>query len=286
MTALDTQYQNLLNQVITTGEWAENRTGIRTLFKIGAYITADCSNNNISLITSKHVAWKSAFGEMLCFIRGCDNAQQFRSQGCKVWDANANANTQWLNNPHRNGTDDLGRIYGVQWRRWNNHIDQLAHVVQDLTYNTDNRREIISAWNPSELQQMALPPCHTLMQWNLTQQQTTLDLTVYQRSWDLFLGAPFNLAQYGFLLHLIARITKKSPGTLHFFANNVHLYENHLDQTETLLARAPVLTQPKLILNPELTTLEQLDNHELTVQELVTISDYQPHPAISATMAV
>ena len=290
MIHVDNQYQLLLNQIVTTGEYSDNRTGIPTVFKIGAYLTADCSDNEIPILTTKKVAYRSAFAEMVGFLTLQDNANQFDRLGTPVWNKNANENMDWLNNPHRKHNGDLGRIYGVQWRSWNNQIDQLNNVINDLKNNQDNRREIVIGWNPTELDQMALPPCHMMMQWNLVEQKSKLDLTVYQRSWDMFLGAPFNLAQYGFLLHLIAQITNKQPGTLHYMANNVHVYNNHLDQTEILLARHPQIQKPRIELNPDIHSLEDLDHmiesNDWNTDQLAIVHDYYPHPAIKATMAV
>ena len=290
MTHIDNQYQSLLNRVITTGEYSDNRTGILTLFTIGAYLTADCTDKQIPIITTKQVAYKSAFSEMVGFITAKHNSNDFEKLGSRVWNQNANENQQWLDNPNRTGHGELGKIYGVQWRSWNNQIDQLQNVINDLQNNQDNRREIVLGWNPSELDQMALPPCHLLMQYSLTNQKTTLDLTVYQRSWDLFLGAPFNLAQYGFLLHLVAQITNKSPGTLHYMATNTHIYSNHTDQAEILLARAPQIEKPYIELNPDVHSLQDVQNltesNNWHIDNLITVHNYDPHPAIPAPMAV
>lgn len=285
---VDFQYKRLLVDVLYNGEWAPNRTGVPTLYKIGAYLKIDCSQY-VPLLTIKKVLWKSAFSEMIGFIRGYTNASDFRNIGCNVWNKNANETKQWLDNPNRKGIDDLGKIYGFQWRNWQNYNntknDQLKSVIDDLSNNIDNRRELVLGWNPSELNEMCLPPCHLLMQFSLVNNKKTIDLNVYQRSWDLFLGAPFNLAQYGFLLNLIAKITNKQPGTLHYFAGNVHIYENHIDQVKTIINREPKNKKPYILINDKVNSLSFIESNLFTIGDHVVIKDYDPHPLVKAPMA-
>jgi thymidylate synthase len=217
-----------------------------------------------------------------------------------VWDKDANENVQWVNNPHREGTDDLGRIYGVQWRQWSDEgfipqgdnvfefddtsIDQLKNVIDDLKAGIDNRREIITAWNPVELHMMALPPCHYMMIFSLTKNNTTLDLSFFMRSNDVALGLPYNIAQYAFLLHLIARITNKKVGNLHYHGTNVHIYEPHIEGLKKQISRLPKFEKPKLTLAPECDTLEFLETTEKPISEWVDVKNYDPHDPIKFEM--
>ena len=284
MKSIDEQYKNLLEDVLRNGEWQQNRTGVPTLFKIGAHLSIDCSQS-FPLLTTKKVYWKSAFAEMLGFIRGYDNAADFRALGCNVWNKDANENVCWLNSSHRRGKDDLGRIYGVQWRSWEPGIDQLRNVVKDLSLDIDNRREIIIAWNPAELEQMALPPCHFAMTFSLTEERSKVNLSVFQRSWDLALGCPYNITQYAFLLNLIAVITKKRVGVLHFHAVNVHIYENHLEGIQEQLRREPKEQHPKIWIDPDLCdSLDFIDEASRSMDEWVAVYNYDPHPPIKFEM--
>ena len=287
---IDDEYKKLVTNVLANGEWSENRTGIRTKFVIGHHLSVDCGES-FPLLTTKRVFYKSAFAEMLGFIRGYTSAADFRKIGCNVWDANANENAEWLNNPNRYGEDDMGLVYGYQWRSGflNDDaypINQLHGVIEKLSNDIDDRRLIVTAWNPEDFPSMCLLPCHYSMQFSLTKQKTTLNLAVNQRSWDVFLGAPFNIAQYAFLLHLIAKMTNKEVGRLHFFANNVHVYENHMDQIKEQMSRVPVKQKPVIQVNPEIDNISYLEDESIGVDDLVEIKNYHPHPAIKATMAV
>jgi thymidylate synthase len=279
----DQIYLNVIKDILDYGERTSNRTGIDCLQKIGLYFEIDLQKE-FPLLTTKRIAWKSAFAEMLGFIRGYTNAADFRNLGCRVWDANANENTEWLNNSNRKGHDDLGLIYGYQWRNWNG-IDQLRNVYNDLKENKDNRREIISAWNPSDLSKMALPPCHATMQFGLRENNSILDLFVYQRSQDLGLGNPFNVAQYSFLSHLMAKITGHKVGKLIYFVFNYHVYVNHIDALKQQYSRS-ILAGPKIHIHNMVNSLEFLENTPLPITDWVEIKDYNPHPAIKMEMAV
>ena len=300
MTTFDTQYTILANDILETGEWSNNRTGVRTKFKIGKLLEFDLSKE-FPILTTKYVYWRSAISEMVGFIRGYDNAADFRNIGCNVWNQNANENKEWLKNPNRKGTDDLGRIYGVQWREWDaglltqtsentfeidQPVDQLKMVVDDLSKDIDNRREIVTAWNPGEMSIMALPPCHMTMIFSLVEEKTKVDLFVVIRSSDVGLGLPFNTAQYAFLLNFIARITNKKVGTLRIYLNNVHIYENHIDGIKEQLKRMPLICNPKLDLSDDLSSLEALETTSKPIQDLIHLNDYEYHPAIKLPMAV
>ena len=297
------QYLDAVRDVLETGELAPNRTGIDTLFKHGLMMKFNMADG-FPVVTTKNLAWKSAFAEMLGFFKGVDNAADFRALGCKVWDQNANENQSWLKNPHRKGTDDLGRIYGVQARDWiaprMNHrlrdcVDQLRMVYEDLRQGIDNRREIVSHWNPGEMEYMALPPCHLLYQFGLRSISDRLllsklpksagrylDMCVYVRSNDMGLGMPFNIAGYAWLLNVMARITGHLPGELTYFSWNYHIYVNHIEQLCDQLQRAPKIS-PILIINPEIRTLRDVE--ESTIDDYF-LHGYEHWPAIKMEMAV
>lgn len=292
MDNFDVVYSDILRDVLANGELQSNRTGIDTLFKIGKYFELEVASQ-FPLLTTKKIYWKSAFAEMIGFILGYSNASDFRRIGCNVWNQNANENQQWLNNPARLGPDDLGAIYGVQWRSWatlgqSKCIDQLELVVNDLKNGIDNRREIVTAWNPGELDIMALPPCHMTMIFSLVKESTTVDLFVLVRSNDVFLGMPFNVAQYAFLLHLIAQITNKTPGTLRYYANNVHIYQTHLDVARAQSLRMPMQQKPRIEINSDIRSLVDLDIdvQNKLITDVVTVHDYVCHPPLLASMAV
>lgn len=304
------QLHDLYSRILNEGFDTQNRTGIPTRALHGVTLTFDM-DDGFPAVTTKQLYFKSCFAEMLGFLRGYDNAAQFRELGTKVWDANANENDAWLANPYRKGRDDLGRIYGVQARKWRyldvltgevKIIDQFANIVADLSKGIDNRREIVMHWNPSELNQMALPPCHVMYQFGIAplrdvaqytdifgvvrQASTALDLSLIMRSWDCFLGAPFNIAGYAFLLHLVAQVTKHKPGKLTIFAHNAHLYHNHFAQVEEMMSREPFPL-------PEL-RCDFYPTGELTLQHLEQdltpshfwLYKYVHHKAIPAPMAV
>lgn len=283
------QYKDLLQKVINTGVRKSNRTGIDTKGIIGAHMQFDMADG-FPIATIKKVYWKAAVSEMLAFLRGYDNAADFRKLGCNVWDANANENKQWVNNPMREGTDDLGRVYGVQareWRAFNHHgdpdqtVDQLRKVYNDLRKGIDNRREIVTHWNPGEMEQMALPPCHLLYQFSI--QDGYLHLTMYQRSCDMGLGVPFNVVGYSWLLMVMAKITGLKAGTFNHFLCDVHIYENHMEGVHKMLERTP-LASPKLVINPNIQTLEDLETW-VTVDDF-QLENYGHYPSIKMEMAV
>ena len=290
------QYLELLSKVLTEGTWQNNRTGIPTIRMDGAMLQFNLADG-FPAVTTKKLAFGQVKGELLGFIRGYSNAEQFRKLGCNVWDANANKNTAWLNNPNRRGKDDLGRVYGVQWREWigdkymtldSISIDQLANAVNLICDDPTNRRIIVSAWNPSDMDKMALPPCHMMFQFLVDVNTNELSMCMYQRSCDLFLGIPFNIASYALLLELVAQATNRIPGRLTMFLADVHIYENHIEQVKLQLAREP-LPLPELeldILGSDVVFTKRmkfLDNIEPRHIQLV---GYEHHEAIKGDMAV
>lgn len=290
-------YLDLLAQCYHTGVRQQNRTGIDTFMIPGGMMQFDLAQG-FPILTTKRVPFRMVVAELLGFIRGYTNASDFRKLGCKIWDANANENKDWLKNPHRHGVDDLGRIYGAQWRRWNRvdrypggevfvaPLDQLARALDTIEKDPTSRRIIVSAWRPDELDQMALPPCHLLYQFLVTQLDRRLHMTMTMRSCDMFLGVPFNISSYALLLSLVARVTGYEVGTLTMFLADVHVYENHLDQVKEQLNRAPLL-RPKLRLEVFTdNSLSAIDLLERAEPGDIDLLEYAPHPAIRGEMAV
>lgn len=263
------QYLKILEKALN-GTKKENRTGVPHIGYHGDMMQFDLSEG-FPLLTTKAILYEKVFAEMLGFLRGYDNAEDFRALGCNIWDDNANKNPAWLNNENRKGHDDLGSIYGVQARHWigpkGTPIDQLANVYSKLVMGIDDRRLIVSHWNPGELGKMSLPPCHLLYQFGLEptfvdrggKPYFKLNLSMYQRSCDVPLGIPFNIAGYAWLLSVMAHITGHSPGTLTHFMHDIHVYENQLELAEEQLQRTPK-ELPKLQIDPRITTLGDLES--------------------------
>lgn len=290
------QYLELLKKVRYDGQWQENRTGIPTLRLDGAMLQFDL-RDGFPAMTTKKLAFGAVKGELLGFIQGCTNAKRFRELGCKVWDQNANENEAWLANPNRKGEDDLGRIYGAQWRGWNtgwdtdwtSHIDQLANAMLAIERDPTNRRIIVSAWNPAEMDQMALPPCHLLYQFLVDVATNTVSLCMYQRSCDMFLGIPFNIASYALLLELVAAATGRIAGNLTMFLADVHIYKNHLEQVDAQLTRTPLhlcRLKVKTEENVALQFARSIDFLELIEPKDIELVGYESWGAIKADMAV
>ncbi len=316
------QYLDLLQRVLDTGEWTENRTGIKTLMIPGAMLTYDL-REGFPAVTTKKLAFKSVVGELCAFLRASRSAADFRALGCKVWDQNANENQQWLNNPYRKGTDDLGPVYGVQWREWpgfkwvdvectdlqdklkadgweydgcygmdtlfTKKIDQLGDCVRTIINNPESRRILFHGWNPAVLDQVALPSCHLLYQFLPNPKTGLLHMTLYIRSNDLFLGHPFNAAEAAALQCLVSRLTGYTAGTLNVMIADAHIYGNHIDQVKEQLTREP-FDKPRLIINSRVpfqadaeTAVEWLAKVEPSD---FSLENYQHHEAIKADMAV
>ena len=279
------QYLELVRDVIDNGALQQNRTGVRTLSRPGAMLRFDL-REGFPAVTSRKLAFKSAIGEMVGFLRSVNNAAEFRALGCKVWDQNANENAQWLANPFRQGEDDLGEIYGVQWRQWPGYkriptsnpaaiakaeaggfraiardeedgqafvilykaIDQVRQCLDTIVNDPGSRRILFHGWNCAQLDEMALPPCHLLYQFHPNVDTRELSLTLYIRSNDLGLGTPFNLTEGAALLSLFARLTGYTPRWFTYFIGDAHVYENHLDMLNEQLNREP-LPAPKLVIS-------------------------------------
>lgn len=279
-------YLSLIRQVLDEGVTKKNRTGIATKTVVGAIFKHDMQQG-FPLLTTKKVAFKSVKVELEFFISGRSDKNWLQERGCTIWD-------EWCNpslidpsisdeerKKKQKEENDLGPIYGVQWRNFSNDqavkgVDQLKESIDKLKKNPDDRRIIVSAWNPMQLSQMALPPCHVLF--HLTTLQGHLNLTWFQRSCDLMLGIPFNIASYALLLHLIAKTTNLKEGQLVGMLSDVHIYENHLDGAKLQLNRTP----KKL---PKLKTKENVNIFSWTHKDTKLV-DYQHHEAIPFKVAV
>lgn len=281
------QYLNLCQRIIETGTWIENkRTKKSCLTVINADLQYDVKNNKFPLITTRKSYYKSAIAELLGYIRGYDNAADFRALGTKTWDANANLNEDWLNNRHRKGTDDMGRVYGIQARRWNkpdgSTIDQLQKVINNLTNGIDDRGEIVTFYNPGEFELGCLRPCMHTHTFSLI--GDTLHLTSYQRSCDVPLGLNFNQVQIFTFLALIAQITGKKAGNAYHKIINAHIYGDQLGLMRDVQLKRQPFPSPALKINAKIKTLQDIETW-VTTDDFKVIG-YQSHEAIKYPFAV
>ncbi|MEY8567606.1 thymidylate synthase [Corynebacteriaceae bacterium 7-707] len=262
-----TPYEDLLAEILAEGSAKCDRTGTGTRSLFGRQIRYDLSAG-FPLITTKKVHLKSVVGELLWFLRGDSNVGWLHEHGVSIWD-------EWAD-----GNGDLGPIYGVQWRSWptpdGRHVDQIAAALETLTANPDSRRNIVSAWNVSELENMALPPCHLLFQ--LYVADGKLSCQLYQRSADMFLGVPFNIASYSILTHMFAQQAGLEVGEFIWTGGDCHIYDNHVEQVERQLSR-DARPYPTLSLN------KAADMFSYTFDD-ISVEGYDPHPGIKAPVAV
>lgn len=262
------QYHELLERILNEGCPKGDRTGTGTLSVFGHQMRFDLSEG-FPLVTTKRLHLKSIVHELLWFLAGDTNIGYLKANGVSIWD-------EWAD---ENG--DLGPVYGRQWRSWpkadGGAVDQIAWVVEEIRRNPDSRRLVVSAWNPAEIDQMALAPCHCLFQFYVAEGRLSCQL--YQRSADVFLGVPFNIASYALLTHMMAQATGLEPGEFVHTLGDAHLYSNHLEQARLQLTRAP-RPLPRLRLDPDVRDLFAFRFDD------VVIEDYDPHPAIRAPVAV
>ena len=280
------QYLDLCKRIINEGQWIENkRTGKRCLTIINADLEYNVGKNEFPLITTRKSYFKSAIAEFLGYIRGYDNASEFRKLGTKTWDANANLNQDWLSNKARQGEDDMGRVYGVQARSWmkpnGETLDQLSKVINNLKKGIDDRSEIVTFYNPGEFELGCLKPCMHTHTFSLV--EDTLHLTSYQRSCDVPLGLNFNQVQVFFFLAIIAQITGHKAGKAYHKIVNAHIYEDQLELMKEQLKREP-FDSPKLIINQEIKTIKDLETW-VTVDDF-KIEGYKCHEPINYPFAV
>jgi thymidylate synthase len=261
-------YLALLREVLDHGTPKGDRTGTGTLSRFGLQFRADLAAG-FPLLTTKKLHLRSIIHEVLWFLRGETNIAYLRENRVSIWD-------EWADE-----TGELGPVYGYQWRHWptpgGGEIDQISEVVEQLKKNPDSRRLIVSAWNVADVPKMALPPCHMLFQFYVAEGR--LSCQMYQRSADLFLGVPFNIASYALLTMMMAQVTDLRLGELIITFGDVHLYTNHLDQARLQLTRAP-RSQPTMRLNPNVKSIFDFRFEDFTLE------NYDPHPHIAAAVAV
>jgi len=262
------QYLDLLEHVLAHGVQKSDRTGTGTLSVFGYQMRFDLGQG-FPLLTTKKVHLKSIIHELLWFLQGDTNIAYLKANGVSIWDEWADAD------------GDLGPIYGYQWRSWptadGRHIDQIGDVVETLKSNPDSRRIIVSAWNVGEIQNMKLPPCHAFFQFYVADGRLSCQL--YQRSADIFLGVPFNIASYALLTMMMAQATGLKPGDFVHTLGDAHIYLNHVEQVKLQLGRAP-RPLPSMRLNPAVTDIFSFSYADFTLE------NYDPHPAIKAPVAV
>lgn len=281
------QYLDLCTRIVEKGVWVENeRTGKRCLTVINADLTYDVAANEFPLVTTRKSFWKSAIAEIIGYIRGYDNAADFRALGTKTWDANANDNAVWLASPHRKGPDDMGYVYGACARNWvkpnGGKIDLLRQIVDDLSNGIDNRGEILTFFNPGAFELGCLRPCMYSHHFSLL--GDTLYLNSTQRSCDVPLGLNFNMVQVYVLLALIAQITGHKAGQAYHKIVNAHIYEDQLDLMRDVQLKREPLPLPKLHINPNIKSLEDLETW-VTLADF-EVTDYQHHDAIKYPFSV
>jgi thymidylate synthase len=262
------QYHDLLIRVLDEGVEKGDRTGTGTRSVFGHQMRFDLAAG-FPVVTTKKVHLRSVIAELFWFLRGSTNVGWLQERGVTIWD-------EWADDQ-----GDLGPVYGYQWRSWptpdGGHVDQIARVVESIREKPDSRRHIVSAWNVADVEEMALPPCHTLFQFYVAEGRLSCQL--YQRSADVFLGVPFNIASYALLTHMVAQVCDLGVGDFVHTLGDAHLYLNHLDQARLQLEREP-RPLPKLRLNPERRALDEFDLDD------VEVLGYDPHPAIRAPIAV
>ena len=262
------QYLSLLNRILTEGATKTDRTGTGTMSVFGNQMRFNLEDG-FPLLTTKKLHLKSIIYELLWFLRGDTNVKYLQEHGVRIWN-------EWAD---ENG--DLGPVYGHQWRSWPDYnggtIDQIQNVLDMIRNHPDSRRMIVTAWNPAEVEQMALPPCHCLFQFYVADGHLSLQL--YQRSADTFLGVPFNIASYALLLQMMAQVSGLKPGDFIHTTGDTHLYLNHLDQARLQLTRTP-RPLPKMKLNPDVKNLFDFKYEDFSLE------DYDPWPHIAATVSV
>lgn len=263
-----TQYEELLAHIYQTGTFKSDRTGTGTKSIFGAQIRFNLAEG-FPLVTTKKVHLKSIIHELLWFIKGETNTKYLKDNGVSIWD-------EWAS-----PEGELGPVYGYQWRSWpaanGKHIDQLMEVIETIKKNPDSRRMIVSAWNVADLPQMALMPCHAFFQFYVADGKLSCQL--YQRSADMFLGVPFNIASYALLTHMIAQVCNLQVGDFIHTFGDAHIYSNHFEQVELQLTRE-ARPYPTIRINPNVTNILDF------VYDDFTVENYNPHPAIKAPVAV
>jgi thymidylate synthase len=272
------QYLEVLKYVLENGVNRPDRTGVGRRSCFGLPMRFNLADG-FPAVTTKKLAFNAVKAELLWFLMGSSDNNKLQEMGCHIWDANAQA-PYWK--PKAKFEGDLGRVYGVQWRQWKSPytdqtIDQLKKAIENIKNNPSDTRSLVTAWNPAELAMMALPPCHLLYHFFVAEDK--LSLLMYQRSCDMFLGVPFNIASYALLLSLVAQVTNLKVGEFVHILGDAHIYLNHFEQVKEQLSREP-LALSKLWINSE---IKDINSFKLDDIKLI---DYQSHPSIKAEMAV
>lgn len=265
-------YLELLQKVLNEGEYREGRTNVGYLSIFGASLDFDLKNGKLPLTTTKKLHLPSIIHELLWMISGDTNTKYLEDNGVTIW-------REWQDN-----SGGLGPIYGAQWRAWGgmgdrfHGVDQLAEVIEDIKKNPNSRRLLVSSWNVSELSSMALPPCHVMFQFYV--QKGKLSCQMYQRSADVFLGLPFNIASYSLLTHMVAKVTGLEASALRIVIGDAHLYVNHINQAKEQLKRGVLPQCPRVNILGNHTDIERIEYKDIVV------SGYEPHPAIPGKVAI
>lgn len=305
------QYHDTIRHVLEEGSWKDNRTGVRTIWTPGVMMKIDLKKERSAIVTTKKLAFKSVIGELIGFLGSSRSAAEFRALGCKVWDQNANENAAWLANPYRMGEDDLGPVYGVQWRNWPAYklldvtqfaqiedakakgfrvvslvkdegvekillykaIDQLRTCLDTIINDPDSRRILFHGWNCAVLDEIALPACHLLYQFLPNSVTKEISLCLYLRSNDLGLGAPFNLAEANALLELVGRLTGYTPRWLTYMIGDAHIYENHIPMLTEQLTRTP-RQAPKIVISDRIPDYAKTGKYEPEWLDKMLPSDF------------
>ncbi len=264
------EYQRLLKLVLDTGKTRSDRTGTGTISVFGAQARFNL-RNSFPCLTTKKLHLRSIIHELLWFIKGDTNIKYLKDNKVTIWD-------EWAD---ENG--NLGPVYGEQWRKWKTadglNIDQIKELIKNIKENPNSRRHIVSAWNPGELKKMALPPCHAFFQLYVDTESKELSCQLYQRSADLFLGVPFNIASYSLLTMMIAQVCSLKPGEFVHTFGDLHIYSNHIEQVNTQLQREP-RELPKMKINPNIKSIDEFTYEDFELE------GYDPHPSIAAPIAV
>lgn len=257
------QYLELLEKILDHGERKEDRTGTGTISIFGHQMRFDLNNGEFPIVTTKKIHWRSIVHELLWFISGDTNISYLKDNNIRIWN-------EWADED-----GNLGKVYGYQWRSWDGKIDQIKLAIEMLEKNPNSRRNIVTSWNPSDLGEMALPPCHCLFQFYVS--NAKLSLQLYQRSGDVFLGIPFNISSYALFTHMVANHLGLEPGEFIHTIGDAHIYLNHLEQAKIQLQRVPHKLPQLILLNSDIFT---------TRAEDITLLNYSHHPALYGKVSV